>query len=114
MKRNLSQQAPGSRRRKGVAMAAVATLVGLASPLLVMPVADASTLTVTSTVDGGAGSLRRAIADANAAGGAHTIVLGSNLSYALDDCNAGALTSTAGPLTIQGNGSTIRQTCPDA
>jgi hypothetical protein len=63
---------------------AICLLLGSAS-------ADAMTFTVTTTVDGGAGSLRQAILDANAAGGAdtiefaiagagvHTIVLASQL-----------------------------------
>ncbi|MCC5950946.1 MAG: hypothetical protein JJU45_02505 [Acidimicrobiia bacterium] len=75
------------------------------------PTAGASQIVVTSTADdGGPGTLRAAIAEANASPGASTIELGSLLTYELTDCGAGQLTSTQ-PLTIVGNGSTVHQTC---
>ncbi len=75
--------------------------------------AHAATFTVTTTADGGAGSLRQAVADANTAGGASTIVLAASI-YQLTNCGAGALTFTTGPITIVGNGGSIQQTCAGA
>ncbi|MBU0670691.1 right-handed parallel beta-helix repeat-containing protein, partial [Patescibacteria group bacterium] len=48
-------------------------LLGLAIFLLIPVMGEAATYTVTNTDDAGAGSLRQAITDANAAGGADTI-----------------------------------------
>ncbi len=49
------------------------TLLASAFALVMAPLADAATFTVTSTADSGAGSLRQAILDANASSGADTI-----------------------------------------
>lgn len=96
---------------KRVAVAGVALIGGLAAPLVLAPSAGAATITVTSTLDGGPGSLRDAFDQANTNTGPNTIVLAANTTYNLTDCVKAALTSTAGPLEIQGNGSTIHQTC---
>ena len=96
----------------------VAVLGLLASGLVMIApsVASADTIDVTTTGDGGAGSLRAAIDAINTAGpGPHTINLGVGETYALTDCTAGYLEvqNGNGPLTINGNGSTIDQTCAD-
>ncbi len=65
-------------------------------------VATAATFTVTNTNDAGAGSLRQAILDANAAGGADTIsftIVGSGVHTIAP---ASALPSITGPVTIDG------------
>lgn len=72
----------------------------------------AAAVAVTTTVDGGAGSLRDAFAQASVAGEPTEIVLQAGATYVLDDCAEGDLDHTgAHPLTITGNGATIRQTC---
>lgn len=94
-------------------------VLGLLTSGLVMiapSVASAETIDVTTTADGGLGSLRAAIDDINAAGaGPHTINLVAGETYALTDCDAGYLEvqNGSGPLTINGNGATIDQTCAD-
>jgi hypothetical protein len=87
----------------------------LAATGLVVPSASAAELVVTVTADGGAGSLRAAVAEASGNGEPDEIVLEAGATYLLDDCGAGALHHTgADPLTLVGNGATIRQTCADA
>lgn len=62
----------------------------------------AATYTVTNGNDSGAGSLRQAILDANASGGADEIVFStSNSIYALSDY------SITGPVLISGTGNTV-------
>ena len=84
------------RIRSGQTWRSVAALAIMVGPLI----AQAATYTVTSLADSGAGSLRQAIADANANPGADTIVLSVT----------GAITLTSGvlaitdSLTIQGPG----------
>lgn len=98
----------GTRARVLVAAAAIgaAVLIGPAPP------ASAATITVTTTADGGAGSLRDAFAQASVAVEATTIVLAEGVTYVLDDCAEGDLAHTGTqPLTIEANGSEIRQTC---
>ena len=97
----------------GAALACVAALLTFgAAP------ASSDTFPVTTTTDGGPGSLRAAVDLANANPGPDTIELGVGLTYELtldgdDDSNVGGdLDSTEGALTIIGNGSTIRQTRP--
>src|SRR5262249_12764277 len=73
-----------------------------------------ATFTVSTTADSGAGSLRQAILDSNAAAGADTIVFSSlfntpqtiNLSTTPDTSNPSALTIT-GPLTTTGPGANL-------
>lgn len=94
------------------AMSLVAVgLVGAATP------AAAATWMVTSTTDGGPGSLRQAFADASVATGSQTIELASFQTYELTVCTgdtAALFFDGPGDLTINGHGSTIRQTCPSA
>jgi hypothetical protein len=73
--------------------------------------ATAATLTVTTTADGGAGSLREAIETLAVNGGGDTVVLGAGATYQLTCGGGGQLTHGATPLTIEGNGATIVQTC---
>jgi hypothetical protein len=97
-------------RLLAAAIALVPTLVTMV--LVAAPPAKAASFDVTTTTDGGAGSLRDAVASASASLEANQIVLQPGETYALDLCLEGVLdyTSTQ-PLTIVGNGSTIRQTC---
>ena len=87
-----------------------------------LPAAADTTITVTTTADGGPGSLRAAITTANASGQPVTIVLAAAATYDLTACGAAPedanasgdldLTATQ-PVTITGNGATIHQTCTD-
>lgn len=82
------------------------------------PAAAVVMYTVTTTDDvtsgGGALSLREAIAAANTDGDASVINLAASVEYVLNDCGPlnGLLRTTENEdLTIDGNGSTVRQTC---
>ena len=100
------------RRRRWTAVTVVVTV--LAASGVIAPTAGAATLEVTSTADGGAGSLREAVATASANAEADVIVLQQGATYVLDDCAEGDLDHTAADdLTITGNGATIEQTCDD-
>lgn len=85
--------------------------IGLAAP------ASAATFTVTTTADvvnaaDGVTSLREAFASANASAGDDTINLGVGLTYTLTECAAGPLVhDQVSVLTLDGNGSTLQQTC---
>lgn len=86
----------------GAAVLAVAPLA---------PPAGAATIVVTTTADGGPGSLRDAFAQASVAVEATEIVL-DPATYVLDDCAEGDLAHTGTqPLTIRGRGAVIRQQC---
>jgi len=100
-----------SRSRSTVGRAAAAAALLVAGTIAVTSPADARELAVTTAVDGGAGSLRAAVDAANASDDADVIVLGAGTEYVLSSCAAGELVSSRGPLTIVGNGATIRQTC---
>ncbi len=69
-------------------------------------------ISVTSTADGGEGSLRQAIGFANANPAGDTIDLQAGQTYTLTCAGGGELLSNGGALTIAGHGATIRQTCP--
>jgi hypothetical protein len=98
-----------ARFRRG---ALVALLIGATTVVLGGAPASGATFAVTTTDDGGPGSLRDAIALAGASGEPNVIELDDDATYELDDCAAGDLDHTGSqPLTIEGNGSTIRQTC---
>lgn len=116
-------------RRLAVATLLIGALVALAPA----PPAQAATLTVDTTVDefgSGAGcGLREAIQASNtdapfggcpAGSGGDVIVLGTGLTYDLtrcgtdDDNSAGDLDVLDATLTLNGGGSTIRQTCDAA
>jgi hypothetical protein len=73
-------------------------------------VATAAAITVTTTADGGAGSLREAIEDLAVNGGGDTVTLQAGAFYELT-CGGGQLTHGSTPLTLEGNGATIVQTC---
>jgi hypothetical protein len=89
-----------------------ALLFGAATVVVGAGPASGADFTVTTTDDGGPGSLRGAIALASASGEPNVITLQDGATYVLDDCAAGALHHTGSqPLTIEGKGSTIRQTC---
>lgn len=99
--------------------ARITALTGLLAAGLVVvavPTASAVTITVTTTndvVNGGDGltSLREAFATAGSNGTADTIVLGAALTYALTDCGGPLTHADNQELVVQGNGSTIEQTC---
>ena len=93
--------------------------------------AGAATFTVDTTADGapqstdcttpvaGSCSLRDAVAAASASAGPHTISLAAGATYQLSYCDATtgrALRVNVGgsSLTIEGNGATIEQTCPQS
>jgi hypothetical protein len=80
-----------------VVLASVGALTGGAAPSPTAPIAG---FTVTNTSDGGLGSLRQAITDANAAPGADTITITANGTISLNS----ALPPIAGDLTINGPG----------
>jgi hypothetical protein len=69
-------------------------------------------IVVTSTADGGPGSLRQAVGWANASDADDIITLGTDQVYVLGCAEGGELESKHGHLEIQAQGSTIRQTCP--
>lgn len=95
-----------------------AALLAAGTVVLVPTTAGALEITVSTTTDGGPGSLRQAVTDINLAGaGPHTINLAAGQTYVLDQCaegDNGTLTIQNGPLVINGNGATIQQTCDDA
>ncbi|RCK38630.1 hypothetical protein, partial [Thalassospira xiamenensis] len=67
--------------------------------------AQAATFNVTNTADSGAGSLRQAIFDANAAGGSNTIDVQNGLgTITLTSGDLNALNSN---ITLNGNGNTL-------
>ena len=101
----------GSRTRWWRSAVATGTIVAVTA-VGTAPPAGAATIEVTTTADGGAGSLRDAFAQASVAVEPTDIVLGDGASYVLDDCGEGDLDHLGTqPLTITGGGSTITQTC---
>lgn len=98
----------GRRVRIGVLLgtAALAGIVVGGAP------ASAEAIAVSTTADGGAGSLRAAFAQASGNAEADEIVLQPGATYVLDDCAEGDLDHTAADdLTVTGNGATVEQTC---
>ncbi len=77
-----------------------------------VPAGLADPIVVTTPTDGVAGSLRQAIGWSNAQPGPNAIALQSGTTYVLTCGAGGALISSNGPLTIDGNGATITQSCP--
>ncbi|WBQ02897.1 right-handed parallel beta-helix repeat-containing protein [Kribbella sp. CA-293567] len=96
--------------------AALAGLLGSGLVAVVAPAASAATISVTTTADvvsGGDGltSLREAFSTAGTNGVDDVITLGAGLTYPLTNC-AGPLTHADGhELVVQGNNSTIDQSC---
>ena len=100
--------------RRGPVVALVVGAVVAATTVIGSGVARAVDVAVSTTTDGGAGSLRDAFTQASASAIPSTITLQAAQTYTLDSCVAadGDLDYTnSQPLTIVGNGSTIRQTC---
>lgn len=84
--------------------AALAGVAILAVQLAIPGQARATTFTVSNNNDSGAGSLRQAILDANAAGGSNTIALNASLgTIAL----SGDLPAIQSSITLQGNGNAL-------
>ncbi|MDX6264046.1 MAG: hypothetical protein QOH84_5734 [Kribbellaceae bacterium] len=96
--------------------AALAGLLGSGLVAVAAPVASAATITVTTTADvvdasDGQTSLREAFTTAGTNGVDDTVSLGAGLTYPLTNC-AGPLTHADGhELVVQGNNSTIDQSC---
>lgn len=114
----------GTLMTQRAAVVSLFTLVA-ASVVLVATPSSAATVTVTTTADvvdatDGLVSLREAVDTANAATEATVVDLAAASTYALTSCGddedanlAGDLDHTgAQSLTVNGNGSTVEQTCP--
>lgn len=86
------------RRRAATGALAVGAALGVASS------ADAATFTVTNSADSGAGSLRRAVEDANALAGADTITFNAALSGSTITLTTGHV-AISDSVDIQGLGS---------
>lgn len=109
--------------KKRVAVAVLVSLVTSISVVAIATPAIAATVTVTTASDvvngaDGVVSLREAVTQANAAADATTIDLAASVVYALTLCGAddanvvGDLDLTGmNDVTVNGNGSTIQQTC---
>ena len=91
-------------------IAVVALLATGIAPLVWVQSAAAAVFPVTTTADGGPGSLRQAISDADASptGGVVTMPSGT---YTLSDCATGAIVVTSHAVEIDGAGSVLTQTC---
>ena len=104
-RRELEREEKRNQRLSGRSKAAVAAGAGLGATVLLAPAAEAATFTVSNLNDSGAGSLRQAVLDAEAAAGPDTVVFQSGLS--------GTITLTSGEiditeeLTIQGPGANV-------
>jgi predicted outer membrane repeat protein len=94
-------------------------LIWLVSSILYPPAAGAATIAVDTTADSlqaadGLTSLREAFIEASSNAENDTIVLEGGSTYDLTLCFGGELVHTATEaLTVEGNGATIHQTCPD-
>ncbi len=111
-----------SRARTPTLTAIVAAVVLLSAVTALAPATPAAAdtfITVTTTSDGGAGSLRAAVDTANAAATPTTIVLAAGATYDLTLCGATEDANTSGDLdltgahlvTIDADGAVINQTC---
>lgn len=110
-------------RPKLGSLAAVALAIG-AVAVPVQPAAADVTIEVTTTTDGGPGSLRDAFDQANAATEPVTIVLEGGETYTLTVCGDGSATNASGSLYYDGNQdlvvrtddgtpASVEQTCED-
>ncbi len=103
---------------RGLASAAIFVSAGLASTP--NPASAATVIAVTAADDSinpndGVTSLREAFSIANSDGQDSIISLQPATNYTLDACLSGAVAHTAtDDLKIEGNGASIRQTCPDS
>ena len=97
------READADRRRRRIIAGTGGAAAALGTAVLFAPSADAATFTVTNLNSDGAGSLRQAVIDANAAGGADTIVFQSGLSGTITLATPGEIDITD-PVTIQGPG----------
>lgn len=105
--------APRARHGRAALVAMAIGALGAAVAVVAPGPAGAATIAVTTTTDGGPGSLRDAFAQASVAVEPTEIVLQAGATYVLDDCAEGDLAHTGTqPLTLRAAGSTIRQTCP--
>jgi predicted outer membrane repeat protein len=96
--------------------AALAGLLGASLVAVTSAPAAAATITVTTTADvvnGGDGqtSLREAFTTASGNGVDDVITLGAGLTYALSICTGPLTHADSHELVVQGNSSTIEQTC---
>src|SRR6185437_10022240 len=92
--------APTSKEGQVMRIAAFVLVAGLA----LAPAAQAGTFSVTNLGDGGPGSLRQAILDANAAPGADTITFSSSASGTIALASTLPTINDAAGLTIAGPG----------
>jgi hypothetical protein len=102
-----------SRRWLSALVAGALAAVGLTA-VAVPPVGALNIITVTTTADGGPGSLRQAFADASTDGDDTRIELQPGALYELTCAGGGQLEHTEdNQLIIFGNGATVDQTCAD-
>jgi hypothetical protein len=108
-----------SNLRRAISAALLITTTSAGLVLAAAGPASAATIPVTTTddvVDAGDGliSLREAVAQASSNGEDDVVQLGVGATYQLDLCAEGDLELTGSNLlTVEGNGSTIEQTCDD-
>lgn len=98
--------------RRRVALAVVGALAGAALTVVLeaTPAAAVNVFTVTTTIDGGPGSLRAAFAEASADNDASEIVLQAGATYLLTAYSALTYTENEA-LTLTGNGAKTFGTC---
>lgn len=96
-----------ARRRADALFAVVLATASVAGFTIGVNPAGAAVFTVTTTADGGAGSLREAVQTLAVNGSGDEVVLQAGATYTLTCAQGGALTHGNTPLTITGNGATI-------
>src|SRR5262245_27846331 len=95
------------RRQTSAAFVVVLATASLGALVVTASPAAADVFTVTTTTDGGAGSLREAVETLAVNAGGDEVVLQAGATYTLTCAQGGALTHGNTPLTITGNGATI-------
>jgi hypothetical protein len=101
-------------RTRTLVAALSAAALSLSGLVLTTGAAGAAAFEVTSGLDDGSpGTLRWALAQATTSPGADVITVASTVpTVTLTDCAVGpAIISASGPVTIEGGGATVRQTC---